>query len=144
MEIMNRMEKKIVVVVKGVISYTNKVLIVKRDKQNDIGAGTWECIGGKIDFGEELEQALLREVRKEVGLDILIEKLLYATTFKTDPSRQVVLLAYKCRAKSTDVILSEEHSEYLWVSKEELRKLLSKLIIDDMDKYNVFPETFND
>lgn len=42
------------VVVKGVILHDNKVLIIKRDDKDSIGAGTWECVAGKIEFGEEL------------------------------------------------------------------------------------------
>jgi 8-oxo-dGTP diphosphatase len=41
---------KIVVTVKGVILNGGKVLIVKRANDDEIGGGTWECVGGKIEF----------------------------------------------------------------------------------------------
>jgi 8-oxo-dGTP diphosphatase len=136
------MENKIIVVVKGVILFNGKVLIIKRDENDDIGAGTWECVGGKIDFGEELEQALKREVHEEVGISIVVDKLLYATTFKTDPSRQIVVLTYKCIATQNDVKLSEEHNEYKWVTENDFRELLHKPIIMDMEKYNALKSIF--
>ena len=136
------MENKIVVVVKGVVLFKNRVLIVKRSESDEIGAGTWENIGGKIEFGEELEDALKREVREEVGLGITVDRLLYAITFKTDQTRQVVILTYKCITDNDKVELSEEHSQYKWATEEEFRELIFPPIIRDMEKYNAFPLIF--
>lgn len=129
---------KIVVALKGVIVNEGKVLIVQRAKGDEIGGGTWECVGGKIEFGEDLETALLREIKEEVGMAVTIEKILYATTFKTDPTRQVVILTYLCSSNSKEVTLSKEHSNYKWVTKDQLRLLLSQEIISDFEKNNVF------
>lgn len=129
---------KIVVALKGVIVYEGKVLIVQRSKDDDIGGGTWECVGGKIEFGEDLETALLREIKEEVGLSVTIEKILYATTFKTDPTRQVVILTYLCSSNSNEATLSKEHSNYKWATKDQLKLLLSPEIISDFEKNNVF------
>ncbi|WP_066371617.1 NUDIX hydrolase [Neobacillus fumarioli] len=114
---------KMVVVVKGLILNEGKVLMVKRSHDDEIGGGTWECPGGKIKFGEDLEAALVREVKEEVGLNVTVEKILYATTFKTNPARQVVTLTYLCSAKNNNVVLSEEHSDYLWAAKDQLKSL---------------------
>ncbi|WP_438804679.1 NUDIX hydrolase [Oceanobacillus saliphilus] len=127
-----------VVALKGVIVNNGKVLIVQRAENDEIGGGTWECVGGKIEFGEDLEAALLREIKEEIGLSVTIEKILYATTFKTDPARQVVLLTYLCRSNSKEVILSKEHSNYKWATKDQLRLLLTPEIIRDFEKNNVF------
>ena len=132
------MENKIVVAVKGIIVNNGRVLIVKRASNDEIGAGTWECVGGKIEFGEELETALIREIKEEVGLNIIVQKLLYAATFKTDPTRQVVILTYLCKSEATDVTLSMEHLEYLWATKDQLKQLLHPGILADFEKNNVF------
>lgn len=58
------MRNKIVVVVKGIIFFNNKVLIIKRNERDEIDPGTWENFGGKIEFGEDLEYALIRENNK--------------------------------------------------------------------------------
>ncbi len=132
------MEKKIVVAVKGIVVNKGRVLIVKRSDNDEFGAGTWECVGGKIEFGEELEAALIREMKEEVGLDIIVEKLLFAVTFKTDPTRQVVILTYLCTSEDTEVKLSMEHSEFLWANKYQLKQLLNLDILEDFEKNNVF------
>ncbi|MBA2872213.1 8-oxo-dGTP diphosphatase [Anoxybacillus calidus] len=129
---------KMVVVVKGLILHEGKVLIVQRAKDDEIGGGTWELVGGKIEFGEDLETALLREIKEEVGLDVTVEKILYATTFKTDPTRQVVILTYLCRSNNREVVLSKEHMDYRWSTKEQLRFLLTREIISDFERNNVF------
>lgn len=75
------LKNNIVVVVKGVIENKGRVLILKRSGADEVAAGSWETVGGKIDFGEELEEALAREVKEEAGLKVSVEKLLFATTF---------------------------------------------------------------
>lgn len=129
---------QIVVAVKGMIIHEGKVLIIQRANDDDIGGGTWECVGGKIDFGEELETALMREIKEEVGLDVTVDRILYATTFKTDPTRQVVILTYLCRSQNREVVLSKEHSDYLWSTKDQLRSLLTPEIISDFEINHVF------
>lgn len=122
------LKNNIVVVVKGVIENKGRILILKRSGADEVAAESWETVGGKIDFGEELEEA---------GLKVSVEKLLFATTFFTDPHRQIVLLTYLCRAIDDQVILSEEHSEYMWATRSELYDYLPQTILNDFKKYNV-------
>lgn len=129
---------KIVVAVKGVIVNEGKVLIVQRANNDEVGGGTWECVGGKIEFGEDLEAALKREICEEVGLDVRVERILYATTFKTDPTRQVVILTYLCRSESKTINLSNEHMDYKWSRTKELKALLPQGITDDFERNGVF------
>lgn len=137
------MEKKIVVVVKGIITLNNEILIIKRKDDDRIDPGTWENVGGKIEFGENLETALKREINEEVGLDVVVNKLLYAVTFQPYPTKHVVLITYKCTAQKGEVMLSEEHSDYRWVSEKEFKELVHQPILEDMERYNVFSLIFD-
>ncbi len=132
------MDAVMVLAVKAIIRFGGKYLIVKRGATDAFGAGIWEFPGGKVAFGESLEDALAREVREETGLDVTVNKLLYATSFFTNPQRQVFLLAYECAAFSGDVNLSFEHSQFLWAPKDRLREKLDAAILRDMDKHRVF------
>jgi len=136
------MVKKINVIVKGIIVYSGKVLILRRSSANKIGAGKWEFVGGSINYGEGLEEALLREIKEEVSIDVEIDKILYATTYSTSSDRFDVIIVYKCKAVDNNVMLSGEHSDYRWVDEKELRQLVFKDIVDALDRYNVFPEIF--
>jgi 8-oxo-dGTP diphosphatase len=130
---------KTVVAVKGLILNDEKALIIKRGKNVKFGEGTWECVGGKINFGEDLEMALVREAKEEVGLEIAVEKILYATSYLS-PERHLIILTYLCRSEKNNVVLSEEHLDYRWCTKEQLRQLLPANILNDFQKNNVFSE----
>jgi 8-oxo-dGTP diphosphatase len=127
------MEDNFVVAVKAIIRYNEKILIIKRSDYDSAGAGIWEYPGGGICFGEELKDALAREVKEETGLTISIGKLLYATTFSTGTTRQIVLLSYLCATEDDTVRLSEEHTAYLWADRMQIMSLLHKPILDDME-----------
>jgi 8-oxo-dGTP diphosphatase len=131
-------KKNIIVGVKGVIINNGKVLIVKRSAHSHVGGGSWECVGGKLEFGETLEEALIREAKEEAGIRIIVKSILYATTFLTNSSRQVVLNTYLCKTEDTEVTLSNEHSDFCWATKNELDALLSTNIIKDFEQYGVF------
>ncbi|TCI52932.1 NUDIX domain-containing protein [Exiguobacterium sp. SH1S21] len=128
----------IVVAVKAVIVQDDHLLIIKRAADDEVDPGTWELVGGKLDFGETLEHALEREVFEESGLRVEIQQLLYATTFLTDPNRQVVIMTYLAHPIVTTVTLSEEHSDARWVTADEAQKLLHRPILDDLDSHDVW------
>lgn len=135
------MDNIIIVAVKAFILYNRKVLIVQRSGGNAIGAGTWELVGGKLEFGENLEDGLKREVCEETQLAITVEKLLFASSFKTHEYRQVVILDYLCHAKDNKVTLSYEHDDYKWAGKKTLKKYLSKNLIKKLEEHGVFEFT---
>lgn len=131
--------RSVIVAVKGVIVHNRRILLLRR-APGEIGEGTWECPGGKIEFGEELTDAMVRETREETGLAVQVGPLLYATTFRTHPWRQVVILSYLCTAGQGDVVLSEEHDLYRWTTREETITTLDAPILADMESNGVFAQ----
>lgn len=129
---------EIKVAVKGVLIKNNKMLIVKRSAFDETGAGTWESVGGVLEFGESFEVALKREFLEEVGLHVNVSKHLFSTTFLTYNTRQIVLLTFLCECQNDEVFLSEEHDQFIWATKDDLMELLPEVIINDYKKYNVF------
>lgn len=70
--------------------------------------GKWELVGGKVDFGEEPEAALHREVAEESGLTVEIIRLLpevftHVWHTEQDEKVQVFLLTYECRVVGGEV-----------------------------------------
>lgn len=135
---MSKKTQTIIVAVKGVILHQGRILLVRRADADSAGAGSWECAGGKIEFGESLETALEREILEETGLVVTTERILYATTLLTSPMRQVVIITYLCRAGQHEVQLSEEHTDYRWCTSSELNALLPPEIIADFTSHHVF------
>lgn len=118
-------EKRFLIVVKAIVCNKDKVLLVKRANTESIGPGTWELPGGKVDFGEELEDALVRELKEEIGISVSIGELLYTSTLILSDSVHILRLTYLCFAKKYDVKLSHEHSSYLWIMNKELGRYIS-------------------
>lgn len=131
-------ENKIVVAVKAVLTYKGRALMLRRSKTDSTAPGMWEHTGGKLEFGEGLQAALLREIKEETGLEATVMKLLYAVTSMTNAHRQIVVLSYWCRAHSDAVRLSEEHDDYRWGTRVEMEKYLNWEILENLHTYKVF------
>ena len=129
----------IVTAVKGIVRHDNRILIVQR-AAGDSGGGTWECPGGKIDFGEQPEDSLIREIREETGLTVTVDKIAYASSILTHPDRQVILLVYFCTAVTSHVDLSEEHDAYLWADEQLIRQQIAPSILTAFEQHQIFQQ----
>ncbi|HHT7189012.1 TPA: NUDIX hydrolase [Bacillus cereus] len=67
------MENVMQVRVTGILIEDEKVLLVKQKVANR----NWSLPGGRVENGEMLEEAMIREMREETGLEVNIQKLLY-------------------------------------------------------------------
>ena len=110
---------------KALVLYNNRVLIIRRSSYIETGAGEWDIPGGGMQFGETMQECLTREAKEETGLNVRVERLLFATTRLVTPVRQIIILVYLCHADSDEVMLSHEHTDYLWATPEQLKDRLS-------------------
>ncbi len=120
---------------------TNKVLLLQRNDGNN----TWEIPGGKRENNEDIVDALKREVKEETGLTINDYKLVYVSPiFENHPVLKPFLnIGYLCFVDNSDVVISEEHLDYKWVSVEELINHLDKDIYNDLLKNGMIIELKN-
>ena len=65
-------EEKEIRVVNGIVikKGSDEVLLIKRKKTERVHSGIWAFPGGKIEDGEDINQAIMREIKEEVGLDV--------------------------------------------------------------------------
>ena len=77
-------------------------------------------------------------VREEVNLEIYIEGIIYAKNVVIDEETQMFLVVYLCRYKDGEVKLSDEHTDFKWVNKEELKTIISPEIRKDFEDNEVF------
>ena len=113
--------KKIEVVAAIVINY-GKILCVQRNENKySYISKKYEFPGGKIEEGESLETALLREIKEELSMDIDIQKK-FLTVKHTYPDFHLTMHSYICTSTNNDVSLLE-HIDYQWLDKSQLKHL---------------------
>ena len=107
-------------VVAAVIKDENgKILITQRNLQKDQG-GLWEFPGGKIEPNETREDAIIREIKEELDIDIKADNYLEEKVFNY-PEKDINLIALKC-SKINGRIKLLEPEDYRWVDNSELEK----------------------
>jgi 8-oxo-dGTP diphosphatase len=101
----------------------DKVLAVQRTENDHWMPGKYALPGGNKDKGENLEEALKREIQEEVGLIVEMEDLHYLPEI----SHKMKHAFYVCKRCSGKLKLNAngvvEHDDAKWVSKEEIKKL---------------------
>jgi 8-oxo-dGTP diphosphatase len=95
------------------------VLLLRRSARSKNNAGRWDFPGGKVDPGEQLDEALEREVAEETGLATRIERVAGAGEGER-PDAKVVFLFFEMRAEPGTPCLSSEHDEYAWIPADKL------------------------
>jgi ppGpp synthetase/RelA/SpoT-type nucleotidyltranferase/8-oxo-dGTP pyrophosphatase MutT (NUDIX family) len=103
-----------------------RYLLLKRSPASKNHAGLWELPGGKIDSHEAFDEALIREVREETGLESRIDRVVGTGTSEI-AERTVVYLFLEGRAASDQVRLSDEHDDHRWLYPDELLAMLDEI-----------------
>lgn len=103
----------------------NKYLVLQRSKSDDEDPNFWDLPGGGINFSEQPMAAAIRETKEEAGINIKIVKLLstLAMPYQNKWSIEMIVAGKYVSGK---IKLSEEHLNYKWVSKKELRAIKPK------------------
>ncbi|MEV7280630.1 (deoxy)nucleoside triphosphate pyrophosphohydrolase [Streptomyces sp. NPDC093111] len=105
-----------VVVVAGALYDQGRLLAARRSAPAEL-AGRWELPGGKLEPGESPEEALVRELREELGIE-------------TEPGERLpgewplkpgyVLRVWTARLLSGEPRPLEDHDELRWLARHEL------------------------
>ncbi|ADD69665.1 NUDIX hydrolase [Denitrovibrio acetiphilus DSM 12809] len=106
-------------VVAAVIEKNGKFLIAQRPEHAHLGS-QWEFPGGKIEPGETHEQALVREIKEELSINICPGNLI-GDIIHNSPERCVHLYFYKAVYEDGEIVLTE-HQKILWCSVTSLLK----------------------
>jgi len=109
----------VLVVAVALIDVDGRVLIAKRPEGKAL-AGLWEFPGGKVEPGERPEQALIRELREELGIEVS-ESCLAPFVFASHAydSFHLLMPLYLCRRWS-GVVAAREHASLAWVKPNRL------------------------
>ena len=107
---------KVIEVVAAIIKKDNEIFATQRG-YGDFKGG-WEFPGGKIEAGENPEQALRREIKEELTVEIEVGELLHTVEFDY-PTFHLTMHCFVCALVSGDLEL-KEHQAAKWLTKETL------------------------
>jgi 8-oxo-dGTP diphosphatase len=106
-------------VVGAVVWKLDKALILKR-AANDFMGGIYELPSGRVEEGEDLIQALHRELYEETGLEVVKETYLNFFDYLSKSGRKTRQFNYIVETKNSDVRLSDEHEDFAWAAINDL------------------------
>ena len=107
-------------VVAAVLLRDGRVLAARRPPHKSQG-GLWELPGGKVEQGESDQQALVRELQEELGVQVVVDGPL-AENRHPYPGGEVHLVALRCRLLS-GAPHPHEHTALRWLDAASLRLL---------------------
>ena len=101
----------------------NRVLLMYRTKkQNDINAGTWIGVGGKLMEGESPEECVRREAMEETGLELDELSLRGLVSFVYDHAQTVHVFLYTAQSAQGEPIECDE-GDLAWIEEERMGDL---------------------
>ena len=109
--------KPYVEVVAALIWKKDRFLICQRPK-NKARALLWEFVGGKVEKGESKEQALIRECREELAIDIAVDSVFTEVTHDY-PDIAIHLTLFNSRIVGGQLTLLE-HNAMAWITPSEV------------------------
>ena len=114
-------------IVLGVTIRKNQILLVRRKRNNE--GLTWNIPGGTVRKGENLRQAVAREVKEETGIGVNVCKTIGS---RVHPLTKKRITYYECECRSQEEqisIVSNDHDlcEITWIDINEAIGLLPNL-----------------
>jgi 8-oxo-dGTP diphosphatase len=112
-----------IVVSRGLVQNNKgEILLLRRSLDDPSNKGVYEFPGGKVDPGEDIISAGVREIKQETNLDVAFEEIIYGYSLRIHndryPNSLYTLYVSKVRFMGGELMLSEEHDHYLWVSAD--------------------------
>jgi len=102
----------------GILIRDNKCLILQFAKSPD----KWGLPGGRADRGENKQEAFARELKEELGFDNFVsyDVVDYDFFYFGIEKKSVYGIAQYIKNDLDEIVLSEEHLSYKWITEEEI------------------------
>lgn len=103
-------------VVAAIIERDGKILLAQRPEQGD-QPGLWEFAGGKVEAGESQPQALVRELREELGIEATPGA--YVASHQREVSGRIIHLHGWHVPTFSGTLTRHHHAAFIWCSPDE-------------------------
>lgn len=115
---------KTVEVVAGIIlNDSDRIFCVQRgESSKPYISKKWEFPGGKLEEGETREEALIRELKEELKIDVNPFEFVI-TIDHTYPDFRIIMHAFKCNILNDNEPVLTEHLQSKWLTVSELDNL---------------------
>ena len=100
-----------------------RILVIRRTKTAPFRPLYWDLPGGELDYGEDMRIGIIREIKEETGLEVENLSVINALSEANDNNEFWVTICYRADSKGTQVVLSYEHDQFMWVTPDEFQKL---------------------
>lgn len=105
-----------------IVEHEGKFLLGERNKENC--NGYWVIPGGRPEFGETIEEAGIREIKEETGIDVeLIKRIGYKEIINVPGNYHRIVFFHLGKAKHTNITPNDDISKAGFFSIEEIKEM---------------------
>ncbi|MDP2930516.1 MAG: NUDIX hydrolase [bacterium] len=106
-----------------IVRKDGKFLAIRRSKTDPRRPLQWDLPGGELEFGEDAQKDILREIKEETGLRVRDLQLLDVISGFDDQKDFWVTICYFVETIINKPVLSYEHDQWRWVNPNEFQLL---------------------
>jgi 8-oxo-dGTP diphosphatase len=121
-----------------IINNKNETLLMKRGPMSKNEIGFWSKPGGSVEFGEKVENAIKREIKEELDIEIeLIKFLDYTDHIIKSENQHWIAFNYLAKIIKGEpkIMEPDKHDEIKWFSLDDLPDNITQTTKEPIEKY---------